>query len=93
MSLCEALSVGTHNKRYVAIGRSGKSNKLLQVNLARGHPHKIISSHNLGNALQFVIYHHGKVVGRNTIIASQHHVVNGASTVTENTINEANVFA
>jgi len=65
----------------------------LQVNLAWSDPHKIISSHNLGNALQFVINDHSKVVGGNAVSAPKHHVVDFCSTVSEEKIGEANDFA
>jgi hypothetical protein len=43
--------------------------------MARCRGKQIIAAHNVGDRLQSVIDDHGQVVGRNTIVAAEHNVI------------------
>ena len=74
-SLCQLLVILIGQKRTVYVGRLLPSERMVQTGILRSGRQILVTSHNVGNAHQMVIYYVRKVIGRETVGLNQNHVV------------------
>ena len=79
VALGQTGAVRTHHQRDVSVGRGGKAEEPLQEDLRRGRRRQVVTADHQGHALVGVVHHHRQVVGRDPVVALQHHVPGGAA--------------
>ena len=72
--LGEFFTVGAQHQRRVQVLRRRHFQCTLQQDLARRVIHQVRAPHHVGDALCRIVHHHGQLVGKAAIGASEHEV-------------------
>ena len=75
MAFGESFTIGTDHQRHVGIPRVRVTKKLLKVHLSRSRHEEIVAAHDFIDSLPRIIHHHGKVVGRYSIVSTEYDIV------------------
>ena len=75
-------SVLVEHQRDVRVRRLRIAQQPRQVGLPRRRRQQVVTAHHLVDALRGVVDHHGEVVGRDAVAATDHEVVDDAGVLT-----------